>query len=72
MVATAPGRAAHEDAGVPRTRPIDWLRGRDKGSREDLGDVTIDVTEPNLFIAFRRIDRHHGELITFRFLDESG
>ncbi len=38
--------------------------------REDLGDVIIDITDRNLLIAFRRIDRYHGELVTFRFLDE--
>ena len=38
--------------------------------REDLGDVTIDVTDQNLMVAFRRIDRNHGELVMFQFLDE--
>lgn len=38
--------------------------------REDLGDVTIDLTDQNLMVAFRRFDRYHGELVAFTFLDE--
>ena len=40
--------------------------------REDLGrGVVIDVSEPYLMVAFRRMDEQHGELIAFKFLDES-
>lgn len=32
--------------------------------------MTYDVTDPNLVIAFRRLDRHHALLLTFTFLDD--
>lgn len=44
------------------------------GFRKDQSDlgkgVVIDVSEPYLMVAFRRIDADHGELIAFRFLDD--